>query len=78
MYILLFEKGDWFSQNLIKGYIVEKPGRTTAGYYHTMAHELGHALGWRGHISGSAYVLASENDSYVIQYNEKMHLAQVY
>lgn len=69
---------DEFVHYLIKGYIVEKPGRTTAGYYHTMAHELGHALGWRGHISGSTYVMASENESYAVQYNEKIHLAQVY
>ena len=62
----------------ITGYIVEITGRSDEAYYHTMAHELGHALGWRGHISGTSYVMASGNDSYTLQPNEKAHLSQIY
>jgi len=60
-------------------YIVQQSGKTTNGYKKTTTHELGHALGWRGHSSNAKdimYGVSSEVTSLTTR--DKNHLKQVY
>lgn len=53
--------------------------RTTTRCKNIATHELGHALGWIGHITTSGYVMyTSESNTYTLKTEDKRHLAQVY
>ena len=59
--------------------VVEKNGRTTAGYKNTAIHEMGHLFGWKGHSSNSSdvmYSYATEITSLTTR--DKTHLKQIY
>ncbi|MGG2083049.1 matrixin family metalloprotease [Lysinibacillus pakistanensis] len=82
-------EGDWkYGTTLKTGYkfsgpvniyIVQLGGKTTNAYKKTVTHELGHALGWRGHSSNSSDVMYSTSSEIInLTTRDKNHLIQVY
>lgn len=64
--------------SLIRGYIVDK-NKPLAGATNVTLHELGHALGWRGHSAVSSDIMYSLSSSISLLTNrDKDHLSQVY
>ena len=61
-----------------KVYIVDAD-RTTDQYKHTATHELGHALGWKGHSPNSSDIMyAYSNGVLSLTSRDKKHILQFY
>lgn len=81
-------EGDWIALGIYRSgkkltsastYIVYESGKSGVGYKNTVTHELGHALGWYGHSSGSSDIMYPYATNYIILSTvDKRHLKQVY
>ncbi|UFJ39758.1 hypothetical protein LOK74_17105 [Brevibacillus humidisoli] len=73
------EKSSYKISSPVNVYIVYKSGRSDSGFKKTSTHELGHALGWRGHSSRSSDVMyGSASEVTQLTSRDKNHLLQVY
>jgi len=71
----------WYTYTQINGYVVSRTDMNFDNYVKTSSHELGHAMGWRGHPSSTqpTWVMQQgilENTS--LSTAEKNHLSQIY
>ena len=61
----------------IRGYVLNQS--TLTNFYNVSTHELGHALGWRGHSSYSSDVMYTYgNGVTTLQTRDILHLKQIY
>ena len=62
----------------VTGYIIDND-RSADSYIKTCIHELGHALGWRGHSSVTSDIMYSiESEVTTLTNRDKLHLSQAY
>ena len=72
---------DLFVLNEISGYIVKRDDLIYYNYIKTIAHEMGHALGWFGHPAVSHYDWIMQQGRYTtstLSDEERQHLKRAY
>lgn len=71
----------WYTYNEINGYVVSRSDMSYDNYVKTASHEIGHAMGWRGHPSSTQPTWVMQQgklENITLSTSEKNHLSQIY
>lgn len=74
-------KKSWYLHKKITGYVVSRTDMNANNYTKTASHEMGHAMGWRGHPSTDHPTWVMEQgilENKTLSTGEKKHLSQIY
>ena len=69
----------WYTHHEINGYLVSRTDLSYNNFIKTATHEVGHAMGWRGHSSPANWVMTQGKiETITLSTEEKNHLHQIY
>lgn len=70
----------WYSYNRIDGFVVSRTDMSYNNYLKTASHEVGHAMGWRGHPTNRPTWIMQQGklENTTFKQGERNHLLQIY